>query len=100
MKRFADMNIEPPGRLMVGDKIKIARVLNCPIVVHAYHRDASKYPQNRSGQCMTLQIEMNGVRHIIFTGSDVLAEMIEQVPQEDFPFETTIVKNGDHYEFT
>lgn len=100
MKTFKELNIKPSRRLFVGDKIKIARVLNCPIVVHGYQIDVSKYQENKSGKCMTLEIEHNQARHIIFTGSDVLLDMIQQVPDAHFPFATTIIKNGEHYEFT
>jgi hypothetical protein len=37
---------------------------------------------------------------VVFTGSDVLISIIKQVEESDFPFKTTIVKNGEHFEFT
>ncbi|WP_353164814.1 hypothetical protein [Empedobacter brevis] len=49
---------------------------------------------------MTLQIEYKDENHIIFTGSKILQEMIIQVPEDGFPFKTTIVLNNEHLEFT
>jgi hypothetical protein len=47
-----------------------------------------------------LQIEVDNEKHVVFTGSDVLINIIKQIGEEDFPFQTTIVKSGEHFEFT
>lgn len=98
MNKFSDFNITVRQRF-VGDKIKINRVLNMPIVVHDYRIDESKYPKNKSGKCLMLQIEYEEERRVLFTGSDVLIEQIELIKKEQMPFKTTIVKNGDSFEF-
>lgn len=49
---------------------------------------------------LTLQIEKDEEKRILFVGSKVLIQMIGEVKKEDFPFTSTIVKNGEHYEFT
>ena len=83
---------------MVGDKINIARVLNRPIVVTNYKIGPSKHKENT--KCLHLEFEMNGQKHVLFTGGVILIQMIEKVPKGDFPFETTIVKEKEYYEFT
>lgn len=47
-----------------------------------------------------MQIELEKQMHVVFTGSDVLLSIIKQVPETEFPFQTTIMKNGEHFEFT
>lgn len=98
MKSFSDFKITVAKRF-VGDKIKINRVLNIPVVVHNYKIDESKYKKNKSGKCLTLQIDYDNEQRILFTGSDILIEQIGQVNDDDMPFQTTIVKNGEGFEF-
>ncbi|HKK81998.1 MAG TPA: hypothetical protein VJ909_07110 [Prolixibacteraceae bacterium] len=47
-----------------------------------------------------MQIEIEAKKHVLFTGSAILTEQIQQVEKEDYPFETIIVQQGEHYEFT
>jgi hypothetical protein len=51
-------------------------------------------------KCLYLQIELNETKHVMFTGSKSLIEMIEQVPKANFPFKTTIITENDRPEFT
>ena len=98
MKSFADFNIKVTKRF-IGDKIKINRILNMPIIIHNYKVDESKYPKNKSGKCLTLQLEYEDEQRVLFTGSDVLIEQISQVKAENLPFKVTIVKHGESFEF-
>ncbi len=98
MNNFRDFKIKPEISTLVGDKIKIARVLNREIVVTNYKIEPSKHKENTL--CLTLEFELNGNKHILFTGSTILIQMIEKVPKGAFPFATTIVEEGEHYEFT
>jgi hypothetical protein len=100
MNRFSDLGIKPTQKRLVGDKIKIAKILNREILVRDYRLEDSKYGKNRSGKCLYLQIEIDGVKHIVFTGSDVLIDMISQIPKEKFPILTTIIKEGEWFEFS
>jgi len=99
MKKFSDFNIKAPEDVFVGDKIKISKILNREITIYQFKIDKSKYPKNKSGEVMTLQIEINNEKHIVFTGSDYLINQIQQVNKEDFPFLATIEKVGEHFEF-
>lgn len=99
MKKFRELGVTTSQR-MIGDKIKINKVLNREIVVHSSRIEDSKYPKNKSGKCLALQIEIDNEMHVIFTGSDVLIESVTQIQKEDYPFATTIVKSGEYFQFT
>ncbi|NYJ27539.1 hypothetical protein [Allomuricauda sp. ARW1Y1] len=98
MKKFSDFKIKPEISSMVGDKINIARVLNREILVTNYKLGPSKHQEN--SQCLHLEFEMNGNKHVLFTGGVILIQMIQKVPKGEFPFVTTIVKENEYYEFT
>lgn len=100
MKKFSEMGIKPNCSAMLGEKIKINKVLNRTITILSFKIEESKYQKNKSGKCLYLQIECDSEKRIIFTGSDVLISMIQQVEKQDFSFETIIVKENEHFEFT
>lgn len=99
MKRFSDLNVAGSDCL-VGEKNSIGKIFNIEIIVTKYKIQDSKYPKNKSGKCLHLQFEINGEKKVTFTGSDILINQISQITEENFPFQTTVVKSGDHYEFT
>lgn len=99
MKKFSEFGIKPPNNTFSGEKIKISKILNRNIMVLNFKIDDSKYQKNKSGKCMCLQIEIDGSKRVVFTGSDVLMNMIRQVSKEYFPFECTIIKECEHFEF-
>ncbi len=70
---FAD-----PGSVLDGDKIKIDDLINKEIVVIGHKISISKYEKNKSGKCLTLQVEVGGVHRVVFTGSDVLIEQMQK----------------------
>ena len=82
-----------PDRGFEGDKIKMERILNREIVIHAF-RDRG------SDKCLYIQISFNNEMHVIFTSSTCLIEAIKQVPADKFPFITTIIKTNDRFMFT
>jgi hypothetical protein len=100
MRSFKELGIKPVQNAMTGEKIKINRVINREIVVTGYRIEQSKYPKNKSGKCLTLQVEIDGEKRVVFTGSDILIGMIQQVPESEIPFKTTIVKEGERFEFS
>jgi hypothetical protein len=99
MKQFKDFGIKNDLQKYVGDKIKISKVLNRKITVLDYKIEASKFGVAGTER-MCLWIELEGTKHIIFTNSKVLRDMIEKVDRSDFPFETIIIENNERYEFT
>lgn len=98
MKKFSELGITPEINYLIGDKIKIDRVLNCEIVVEKYEIKNSKFDGDK--KCLGLQILFKDNRKIIFTGSSILIKMIEKVNSNDFPFETTIIKVDDYFQFS
>lgn len=98
MNKFEDFNIKVEVTSFIGDKIKIQKVLNKPITVIDFKIEKSKKKENSN--YLTLQIEKAGEKHVIFTGATILMKMIEEIPKDKFPFETTIIRDKEYYEFT
>jgi hypothetical protein len=96
MKSFKDFGIKPATKGLVGDKIKIEKILNRQITVHDFKIEPSKHNQ---GECLHMQIQVGEEMRVVFTGSGVLIQEIREVPKEEFPFVTTIVKENDRFEF-
>lgn len=94
MKRFADFNTDATP--LDGEKIKIDDILNTEVNIIGYNIRKSKYDKNASGKCLGLQIEKDGDRRLVFTGSDVLIDQIERYGAQ-IPFLTTIRKIDRYY---
>lgn len=95
MKRFSDFAQE---HTLEGDKIKIDDTLNKEVIVTGYSVTESKY-KNNGDMCLKLQIEIGGMKRIIFTGSSVLISQIEKY-REEIPFITTIKRVEKFYTFS
>lgn len=93
-KRFSDFAEERVP--LDGEKIRMEQILNVEIVVIGFAVNRSKYEKNKSGKCLTLQLELDGGRKILFTGSDVLIEQMEKYG-EQIPFTATIKKIDRFY---
>jgi len=96
-KRFSDFAQES-GPLN-GSKLKIDDVLNREIVVIGFKLKESKYQKSNSTNCLTIQFELDGHRHVAFTGSSILAEQMAKYQQE-IPFTATIKKIDKYYTFS
>jgi len=99
MKQFKDFGIKPSSQSLTGDKIKMERILNREIKVFDYRIEDSKFGKP-NGKCLYIQICIEDVKHVVFTGSSILMEEIEKVPKDGFPFLTKIVKENNRFEFT
>jgi hypothetical protein len=99
MDKFSDLGIKPSIKGLIGDKIKIDRILNREVVVNDYRIKDSKYTDG-NGKCLYLQISIGDMNHVVFTGATVLMETIQKVPKEKFPFTTTIIKENEYFEFS
>lgn len=97
MRKFSDFAEEASP--LDGDKIKIDDVLNLEVMVTGSRLGPSKYNKNNSGKCLTLQVEKEGARYVVFTGSDVLIDQISKY-NGMIPFETTIRKIDRYYTFS
>lgn len=99
MHNFKDFQIKPKVNTFVGDKIQLQKLFNLRIKVIGYKVEPSK--QKAGTELLTLQIEKaSGEKRVVFTGSTVMIDQIKRVPQDKFPFFTTIVQENDCYEFT
>lgn len=101
MKSFSQFKIETTTKGFEGDKIKMSRILDREIVVHHFKIvDSKVFKERGSGKCMHLQISINDEKHVVFTGASGLIDAIIQVPEDCFPFTTTIIKESERFKFT
>lgn len=99
MNNFKDFGIKPVINNFTGDKIKIERILNREIQIIDFKIQNSKY-ENAGEKCLHMQIQIGEIKHVVFTGSKILMQTIQQVSKDSFPFLTTVVKDNEYYEFT
>ncbi len=95
IKHFCDFAKE--GKRFDGDKVKINDLINKKIIIRDFKIESSK--QNIDCNYLTLQIEMDGIIYICFTGSKILMEQMEAYKLE-IPFITTILKIHRYYTFS
>lgn len=97
MKRFSDF--ATTNITITGDKIKIDDVIGKEIEVVGYKIMDSKYNRHGNDKVLTLQFKLDGEEKILFTGSKVLMEQVEQYKNE-MPYLATIQKINKFYTFT
>lgn len=98
MKNFSDFGIKVTSNGFTGEKIKVKKILNKAISVHGFKIEKSKF--EGKGNCLYMQIEVDGNKHVLFTGSLTLMEQIQKVPQSGLPFRATIVEDNERLKFT
>ena len=98
MNRFSDLGIQTQVTHFAGKSIKIDEILNVEITVHEFKVEPSKKKAN--SDYLTLQIEFDNRKRVVFTGATILIQTIKKVPKDKFPFTTTIVKRNEYLEFT
>ena len=63
MNKFSDLGIKlEDTKKLVGDKIKIDKIINREIIVYSYKIEDSKY----TGKCLYMQISLSGTKRIIY----------------------------------
>lgn len=100
MKLFSELGIKIDSAPMSGEKIKINRVVNKEIEVVDYELNESKYNETAHRKCLKLQIRYEGDLRVIFTGSNMLIQAIQQIDKSMIPFKTVIVERNGFYQFT
>ncbi len=103
MNRFNQFNVNTPPKGFEGDNIKMSKILNREIIVHAFKLEDSKvkaFQERGAGKCLYMQISINEDMHIVFTSANALIDVIKQIPAKGFPFATTIIQESDRYIFT
>lgn len=99
MNSFSQFNIKASSKSFEGDKIKIDRILNKQIIVEAFKIENSKYEKG-NGKCLHMQVIVDNAKRVVFTGSASLMEMVGKVPNDGFPFQTTIIKENERFQFS
>ncbi|MFZ4705421.1 MAG: hypothetical protein ACOYMF_05375 [Bacteroidales bacterium] len=99
MKKFGDLNIIQPNQPFSGEKIKLYNILNREIIITDFRIVASKF-NNSDSQRLDLEIELDNVKRITWTGSKRLIDTMNQISKEDLPFQTIIVKDGESFKMT
>lgn len=97
MNQFKDLGIQEPKTGLIGDKIKVERLLDKEIEVERYQIEPSKHFK---GDCLHMQIKKGEDRFVAFTSGTILINMIKQIPLDKFPFKTVIRKENDRYKFS
>jgi hypothetical protein len=103
MNRFSQFNIKTTSKGFEGTKIKMVKILNREIIVYAFKIEDSivaAFKEKGSSKCLHLQISSDNEMHVVFTSSVGLLETIQRVPENKFPFTTTIIEENDRYKFT
>ncbi len=95
-KNFSDFGIKVESKAFIGKSIDIVDILDQEIIVHDFKIEPSLYPKKDNDQRLTLQIEFEGKKRVVFSGSIYLLQMIQKVPKPDgFPFTATIKKDKE-----
>jgi hypothetical protein len=97
MRKFNELGITDEKKGLVGDKIKVERILDKQIIVIDFDIIDSKY----DGKCLQMQIEYNEDKRVIFTSAKRLISTMERVDKQSLPFSTIIKKQEDDtFKFT
>eukprot|EP01037_Dinobryon_pediforme_P011467 gene11467-11560_t len=86
MMTFSELGVK--SKNLTGDKITIEEILDKPIKVFDYRVAESKYSRNNY---LMIEIEFEGQKRVIISGSNVLLEDIEKIPKDGFPFCAALV---------
>lgn len=98
-KSFKDLNIQVETTGMEGPKVQMSDVLNVFITIHGFKNEASKF-HGKNPICTHLQISIEGIKHVLFTGSKTIQKIMAASKPENFPFTTTIKPDGKGIKFT
>jgi hypothetical protein len=79
-----------------GEKMSIDAVLNKEILILGFKTGQSKF---KEGRYTTVQFELDGVRHVFFTGSQVIADQLLKY-EANLPFLATVQKINRYYTLT
>jgi len=97
LERFQDFAVD--DRILNGDKMKLGEILNKEITIVGYKIRKSKYAKPNTELYLSLQFDLAGIRHVAFTGSNVLINQIEKYADK-MPFITTILKIDKYFTFS
>lgn len=97
MKAFSELNVTIDRRF-VGDRIRIEKIEGDVITVMDYEVRESKITKENDPtwtkqrkECLYLQVEIEGVKRVLWGNYKFLIEQVKQVDRADLPFKTKIV---------
>jgi hypothetical protein len=107
MKEFKELNIADNDKIFNCNKVHIADILNCKIVVIDYQEQQSKYKDNNGNEVMSFVVlfayyeqgkELEQMKQAkFFTNSNYLKEMFKKA-KENMPYIATIRQiNGKYF---
>lgn len=100
-RRFTDLKINKgQSSAFQGEKISIHALFDREITIHAYRISPARFNTERTDKYLQMQISIDDQKRVVFTTSKVMMDIIEQIPSQDFPFVTTLIKKDQRYEFT
>lgn len=78
--------------------MRIDEALNLEILITGFKIRDSKYNDKASGNTkyLSLQIELDGIKYVVFTGSKILSDQIEKY-KDKIPFLAKIIKIDRYY---
>lgn len=86
---FADNRDFP----LEGCKSKLNDILNIEVLITAFKISPSKV---NKGNYLTIQFELDGEKHVAFTGSEVLSNQLERY-KDKIPFKAKIIKQDKYF---
>lgn len=101
MRKFSEFNIQTTVKGFEGSKIKMSKILDKEIIVYHFKIGDSKvFKEKGTCKCLQLQISINDEKHVVFTSAGGLIEAIQQIPENGFPFATTIIEENERFKFS
>ncbi len=100
MHKFSDFDITIETPNFIGEKIKVAQILNREITIHDFKVGPSKFPKPNNDKCLSLQISLQETKRVVFTSSVGLLNLIQSVSKDKFPFTTTVIVENRGLKFT
>lgn len=97
MRAFAELGVKLERRFE-GERIRIEKVEGDPVIVLDFEIRQSKLKRENDphwdgsrGECIYLQIELNGQKRVLWGNYKFLIEQLKQVSAGALPFQATIV---------
>jgi hypothetical protein len=102
VKKFSQFGINrPDSNALKGEKIKINKVLNRPIIIERALIEPSNFKENGDGKRLSMQIQLNGEQRLLWSGSQSLKKMYLEMQEKqiEFPIEVTITEDNQNFYF-
>lgn len=78
--------------MYIGNKIYPPEIFDKLITIFAFRIGPSKFKERGYDRCIHMQIEVDGVKKVLFSGSKNLCELADEIDKDKLPLTTTIIK--------